>query len=59
MTNTDYYKPHTFTINQKQSDHLNERVHKDRKTTSKREFPNGHRSEVVRKLINEDIKNDK
>lgn len=56
MTDT-YFKPHTFTINKRQSDHIDERLYQDKKLPeNKREFPNGQRSEYIRRKINEDMK---
>lgn len=59
MTDT-YYRPHIFTISKKQSKHIDKRVYQDKLLPEdKREFPNGQRSEFIRKKINEDMKNEK
>ena len=55
----EYYRPYLFTLNTKQSGHIDTRVYEDKKLPDeKKEFPRGHRSEYVRKMINKDMKND-
>jgi len=57
---TDYYKSYSFTINRNQSDHIDKRVYEDKQQPdNKRKYPNGERSEYIRKMIDEDRKNDK
>lgn len=52
-----YYIRYTFTISEKQSAHIDDRVYADKKLSQeKREFPNSNRSEYIRKLIHSDIK---
>lgn len=53
----NYFKSYSFTINRKQSDHIDEIIHKDKqKPDNERKFPNGERSEVIRSLIDGDRK---
>jgi len=52
----NYYRPRIFTINKKQSAHIDKRVYEDKHLEdSKRKYPNGQRSEYVRKLIEGDM----
>ncbi len=52
-----YYKAYSYTISTKESDYINDRIHADRKLpANERQYPNGQRSEYLRKLINEDMK---
>ena len=54
-----YYRSHTFTINEKQSRHIDDRVYQDKKLPQdEREFPNGQRSEYIRNKINEEMKDE-
>lgn len=51
-----YYRPYTLTLNQKQSAHIDKRVYEDKhQPDNKRKYPNGQRSEYVRKLIEGDM----
>lgn len=55
----NYYKPHIFTINKKQSNHIDDRVYEDKQQpNSQRKYPNGQRSEYVRKMIDGDMKDE-
>jgi len=56
---TDFYRPCTITLNKKQSSHIDKRVYEDKQVTDdKRKYPNGQRSEYVRKLIEGDMKDE-
>ena len=52
-----YYPRYTFTLSQKQSDYIDDRVYADKKLPEeKREFTDSNRSGYIRKLINSDMK---
>lgn len=54
------YKRYAFIMSEKQSDHIDDRIYADKKLPQeKREFPNGQRSEYIRKLISRDMKDEK